>query len=119
LFYASDNPAAAVFDTPVGGPAVLPSGQTFENLKRFPKTRFKTKQSTLSAKGPAQIASFNATAQPCRPPNQSESANLSYVRKNELNMRQNGKGEDGVFDFSNKVLETLEIWFPFAYPKRG
>jgi len=34
-------------------------------------------------------------------------------------MRQNGKGEDGVFDFSNKVLETLEIWFPFAYPKRG
>jgi len=29
MFYAKANPAAAVYNAPVGGPAVLPSGQTY------------------------------------------------------------------------------------------
>ncbi|MEP4052253.1 MAG: hypothetical protein ABJN22_08410 [Litorimonas sp.] len=29
VFYAGINHAAAVFDAPVGGPAVSPSGQTY------------------------------------------------------------------------------------------
>jgi len=82
-------------------------------------TRFKTKQSTLSAKGPAQIASFNATAQPCRLPDQSESANLSYVRKNELNMGQYKQSADGVYFLFYKRLRLGLILSGNAVPKRG
>jgi len=63
------------------------------------KTRFKTKQSTLSAKGPAHITSFNATAQPCRPPDQSESANLSNAQKNHLNIWAKRGGADYSLSF--------------------
>jgi len=72
------NHAAMVFDAPVGGPAVKRSGQTVETFQ-FQLAPILTPSSQLSAQKPRPLDALSPDAQAHRLPDQSESANLSYV----------------------------------------
>ena len=119
LFYASacafdlrqlHYPTAAVVDAPVGGPTVSRAGQNCPYYQTKPDL---TTSGQLSAQKPRHsLGTYNPDAQARRPPDQSESANLSNARENPLNMRDKTQSEERVFWLFYKRLKSSEISSP-------
>jgi len=98
------DPTAAVVDAPVGGPTVSRAGQNCPYYQTKPDL---TTSGQLSAQKPRHsLGTYNPDAQARRPPDQSESANLSNARENPLNMRDKTQSEERVFWIFYKALKS-------------